>query len=196
MIKKLKPIHARAVIETRRPKGLFYVYENDVYVGIDNSAGHAWVEEFASLRQCKEWLRNPWGTVSSMEPEGNRMSRITQPEELLVAAMRQGIRMDIREADIVLGYQEGHDYCLMANDEGWTVRHDEQDGTDYSEDMPYSIKDAVMFCQEMNGELLRENESQSVPDIGYLGRLRKDEQIFDASIAKIVVKSNQYMEAA
>lgn len=62
--------------------------------------------------------------------------------------------------------------------------------------MPYSIKDAVMFCQEMNGELLRENESQSVPDIGYLGRLRKDEQIFDASIAKIVVKSNQYMEAA
>ena len=53
-----------------------------------------------------------------------------------------------------------------------------------------------MFCQEMNGELLRENESQSVPDIGYLGRLRKDEQIFDASIAKIVVKSNQYMEAA
>lgn len=60
MIKKLKPIHASVVIETRRPLGLFYVHENAVYVGIDNSAGHAWVEEFASLRQCKEWLRNPW----------------------------------------------------------------------------------------------------------------------------------------
>ena len=54
MIKKLKPIHASVVIETRRPLGLFYVHENGVYVGIDNSAGHAWVEEFASLRQCKE----------------------------------------------------------------------------------------------------------------------------------------------
>ena len=50
MIKKLKPIHARAVIETRRPKGLFYVYENDVYVGIDNSAGHAWVPRKILLR--------------------------------------------------------------------------------------------------------------------------------------------------
>ena len=33
MIKKLKPIHARAVIETHRPLGLFYVHENGVYVG-------------------------------------------------------------------------------------------------------------------------------------------------------------------
>lgn len=69
MIKKLKPIHARAVIETRCPLGLFYVHENGVYVGIDNSTGHTWVEEFASLRQCKEWLRNPWVTVQTMELE-------------------------------------------------------------------------------------------------------------------------------
>ncbi len=69
MIKKLKPIHASVVIETRRPLGLFYVHENGVYVGIDNSTGHAWVEEFASLRQCKEWLRNPWVTVEPMELE-------------------------------------------------------------------------------------------------------------------------------
>ena len=54
MIKKLKPIHASVVIEMRRPLGLFYVYENGVYIGIGNSTGHAWVEEFASLRQCKE----------------------------------------------------------------------------------------------------------------------------------------------
>ena len=45
MIKKLKPIHAMAVIETRRPLGLFYVRENGVYVGIDNSTGHALAEE-------------------------------------------------------------------------------------------------------------------------------------------------------
>ena len=59
MIKKLKLFQAEAVIETRRPTGLFYVHEDGVYVGIDNSTGHAWVEEFSSLRECKEWLRNP-----------------------------------------------------------------------------------------------------------------------------------------
>lgn len=68
MIKKLKPIHACAVIETRRPKGLFYVYENGVYVGIDNSTGHAWVEEFASLQKCKEWLRDSSMPCPSIGP--------------------------------------------------------------------------------------------------------------------------------
>lgn len=68
MIKKLKPIHAWAVIETRRPKGLFYVYENGVYVRIDNSTGHAWVEEFASLQKCKEWLRDSSMPCPSIGP--------------------------------------------------------------------------------------------------------------------------------
>ncbi len=81
MIKKLKPIHARVVIETRRPLGLFYVHENGGYVGIDNSTGHAWVEEFASLRQCKEWLRNPAMPAPSMEEE-TEMGMISKPEEL------------------------------------------------------------------------------------------------------------------
>ena len=69
MIKKLKPIHARAVIEARQPLGLFYAYENGVYVGIDNSSGHAWTEDFTSLRECKAWLRNPSMTVQPPEWE-------------------------------------------------------------------------------------------------------------------------------
>lgn len=185
MIKKLKPVQARAVIETRRPLGLFYVYENGVYIGIDNSMGHAWVEEFSSLRKCKAWLRNPSMTVYPAKWEKNETDRITRPKELTAVAMRQGIVMDIHEAAIVLGYLEGHDYCLMTDDKGKTARHDEQDGSDYSGDVPYSIHDAVIFCQEMNEELLRENEVQCNPDAGYLCRLRKDEQALDALMEKI-----------
>lgn len=70
MVKKLKPVQARAVIETRQPMGLFYAYENGVYVGIDNSMGHAWTEEFSSLRKCKAWLRNPSMTVYHPEEWG------------------------------------------------------------------------------------------------------------------------------
>lgn len=197
MIKKLKPIHASVVIETRRPLGLFYVHENAVYVGIDNSAGHAWVEEFASLRQCKEWLRNPWMEAGPTAcGENNGKSRIAKPEELLAVAIRQGIEMDGNEAGIVLGYLEGHDYCLMADEAGMTVRHDESEGEDCGEDMPYSVQDAVMFCQEMNGELILESESMSVPDVDYLARLHQDEQVFDGLMRRIRNASGQCKEAA
>jgi len=36
--------------------GQFYYKENDVFVGIDNSGGMCWAEEFKSLNHCMEWL--------------------------------------------------------------------------------------------------------------------------------------------
>jgi hypothetical protein len=38
------------------PIGLYYVQEGDVFVGIDNSNGDAWTEEFKKLIDCKRWL--------------------------------------------------------------------------------------------------------------------------------------------
>lgn len=69
MIRKLKPIQARALIAARRPNGLFYSYQDGIYTGIDNSTGHAWVGKFTSLHECKEWLRNPSGTAQPVELE-------------------------------------------------------------------------------------------------------------------------------
>jgi hypothetical protein len=42
------------------PLGLFYLKEKDsnVYVGVDNSSGYAWTEDFKSLSACKHWLKN------------------------------------------------------------------------------------------------------------------------------------------
>lgn len=58
-IKEITSDQASLVIDTREPFGLFYLLDDDVYIGIDNSTGDAWTEEFSNLRQCKEWLRNP-----------------------------------------------------------------------------------------------------------------------------------------
>lgn len=55
-IKKVTNNEASEIIETREPKGLFYTIENGSYVGIDNSDGDAWTEEFKSLSPCKRWL--------------------------------------------------------------------------------------------------------------------------------------------
>lgn len=39
------------------PLGLFYLQEGDKFVGIDNSTGDAWTEEFADKEGCLRWLR-------------------------------------------------------------------------------------------------------------------------------------------
>lgn len=48
---------ADEIIETRKPLGLFYYREyNNIIIGIDNSTGDAWIEEFNNLEECKKWL--------------------------------------------------------------------------------------------------------------------------------------------
>jgi len=47
---------ASQLIESRSPEGLFWIKENNRYIGIDNSMGEAWVEEFDSYENMKIWL--------------------------------------------------------------------------------------------------------------------------------------------
>jgi len=57
------------IVITRKPRGLFYRragYRR--YVGVDNSTGSAWMEEFRSRRQCLRWLLNP-----CIDAEGNEI---------------------------------------------------------------------------------------------------------------------------
>jgi hypothetical protein len=60
-IKKVDPEEATRIIETREPRGLFYCIDKEfknikVYVGIDNTYGDAWTEDFRTLASCKRWL--------------------------------------------------------------------------------------------------------------------------------------------
>lgn len=56
-IKKVSSEEALKIIETRKPLGLFYCIDDDVYIGIDNQTGDAWTEDFKSLSACKKWLK-------------------------------------------------------------------------------------------------------------------------------------------
>lgn len=40
-----------------QPLGLFYLKEDDKFVGIDNSDGNAWTEEFPDEGSCLRWLK-------------------------------------------------------------------------------------------------------------------------------------------
>ena len=49
---------ALQIVEEREPRGSFWQRgENGMYVGIDNTTGNAWVEEFQTLAECERWLK-------------------------------------------------------------------------------------------------------------------------------------------
>lgn len=67
MIKKITASEADYIIYSRRPFGLFYLLHEGIYVGVDNSNGHAWMEKFTSFYQCKKCLPNPSMTASPLQ---------------------------------------------------------------------------------------------------------------------------------
>lgn len=47
---------ARMIIDVRKPLGLFYFKEGDMWLSIDNTTGDAYVEEFENRNDCLSWL--------------------------------------------------------------------------------------------------------------------------------------------
>ena len=47
---------AEHIIRYRKPLGLFYRESNGMFIGIDNSTGDAWTEDFDRLEDCIRWL--------------------------------------------------------------------------------------------------------------------------------------------
>ena len=114
------------------------------------------------------------------------MTEIKKAEDLVAVAVRQGLQMNLVEADIVLGYMEGHGYALVFDEHYWVMLHDteEEEKYGYTNDEPYSIRAAVEFCQEMNGELLQEASDKEQRNESYIRDLRKDEFILDGLMEK------------
>ena len=55
-ILELDSLQADNIIKTCRPLGKYWTKQNGLYIGIDNSTGDAWVEEFESYTQMIRWL--------------------------------------------------------------------------------------------------------------------------------------------
>ena len=105
------------------------------------------------------------------------MTLITKSEELMAVSVRQGVELAAIEAKVLLGYLEGHDYSLMMDDKFHLALHDNQDGENADNDQPYTIRDCIDFCQEMNSELLLEEAGKEGGDPDYFSELQKDELI-------------------
>ena len=102
------------------------------------------------------------------------MTLITKSEELMAVSVRQGVELAAIEAKVLLGYLEGHDYSLMMDDKFHLALHDNQDGENADNDQPYTIRDCIDFCQEMNSELLLEEAGKEGGDPDYFSELQND----------------------
>ena len=111
------------------------------------------------------------------------MSEIKKAEELVAVAVRQGVQMNLVEADIVLGYMEGHGFALVSDEQFQMALHDteEEEQYGYAKDQPYTIREAVEFCQEMNEELLQDASDK---EESYILDLRKDDLILSGLMEK------------
>nr|DAL09575.1 MAG TPA_asm: DpnD/PcfM-like protein [Caudoviricetes sp.] len=105
------------------------------------------------------------------------MRKIKEANELIAVSVRQGIELAAIEAKVLLGYLEGHDYSLMMDDKFHLALRDNQDGENADNDQPYTIRDCIDFCQEMNSELLLEEAGKEGGDPYYFSELQKDELI-------------------
>ena len=65
----------------------------------------------------------------------------------------------------------------MMDDKFHLALHDNQDGENADNDQPYTIRDCIDFCQEMNSELLLEEAGKEGGDPDYFSELQKDELI-------------------
>ena len=107
------------------------------------------------------------------------MKQINENTALMAIAARQGMEMSVVEAAIILGYLDGHDYALMGDEHFQMKLHDQQDGDDHSKDEPYSVREAIEFCVEMNEELLTDAQTASNRDDHNILDLEKDAYILE-----------------
>ena len=177
-IHRVNPERLLCVIDFRTPLGLFLTKEGRKWVAVDNTTGDAWTEEFSRKRQAMRWLKGEF----EVGDRAKNLADINTADQMVAVAMLQGIVMTSEEADVVLGYLEGHDFYLIADADGNTVRHDMLYENIHRGDRPCTIQDAVWFCQEMNEDLIHDNPSNKE----YLIQLRKDKQILDALVARLI----------
>ena len=186
-IERVSPEQLSSVIDCRTPLGLFLAKEGRTWVAVDNSTRDAWTEGFPRKRQAVRWLRGEF-EVGEAAKDWNW---VDTAEKLIAAAACQGLEISTTEADLMLGYLEGHEYSLMVDAAGNTVRHDDQYGCRHRGDEPYPVQSVIEFCQEMNEELIRGDVSWEKSDESYLSLLRQDEQALAALMVRIGKNSYQ-----
>lgn len=117
------------------------------------------------------------------------MDTVKSPEFLIrIADDTYGMKLEPIEAEMLLGYLEGSDFCLLFEfncDYHCEVLriHDNQSTDEDSGEIVYKIAQVMEFCQRCNAAILSEQENlRNSPD-EYVRELLKDEALLNRLVA-------------
>ena len=105
------------IIENRYPYGLFVQADGDRVVGIDNHDGNAWVDEFATLQECLDWL------IDAQEAEPEEWFGMVRwcDADLENALEVEGIEVSEHNIGLLRDRLEHHSFTDMMIERGWDV---------------------------------------------------------------------------
>ena len=113
------------------------------------------------------------------------MDIVKSPEFLIrIVDDTYGMKLEPVEAEMLLGYLEGSDFCLLFEFNCEVLRiHDNQSTNEDSGEIVYKIAQVIEFCQRCNAAILSEQENlRNSPD-EYVRELRKDEALLNRLVA-------------
>lgn len=122
---------ALPIVLERKPKGLFFCKENHKFVGIDNSHGDAFVEEFDTACLCKDWLN---GMFEACDNDGDTCPSFT--EWFCGLSQKPCLGLADKCADVI---DELSLYYLSTSD----VQYIKRVITDIASESPYALADCV-----------------------------------------------------
>ena len=105
------------IIENRYPYGLFVQADGDRVVGIDNQDGNAWVDEFATLQECLDWL------IDAQEEEPEEWFGMVRwcDADLENALEVEEIEVSEHNIGLLRDRLEHHSFTDMMIERGWDV---------------------------------------------------------------------------
>jgi hypothetical protein len=83
-ILKVDKKKASEIIETRQPLGSFYVEYKNSFVGIDNTTGDSFVEEFKDKETCMKWLSDGSFIYHTETDYGKTLDELKKEQEIEV----------------------------------------------------------------------------------------------------------------
>ena len=80
-VTKINQSKANEIIETRKPLGAFYYEEGRRFIGIDNTSGESFVEEFKDKETCIAWLSDTSLIYHTQLDFGKTLKEIKESQE-------------------------------------------------------------------------------------------------------------------
>lgn len=146
-----------------RPLGSFLMVDGEKIVGIDNTTGNAWTEEFDDRYSCERWLSREESEESEESEDIMKNSEMTVSvkvtltsqdiDDIMCAALEGGIAYWCDQAEVVGEYlgEYGHEQISRG---GKLILHDAESDDKWELDLEKLLKGIQMYLEKEGADII------------------------------------------